>query len=437
MKRLFFLLLPLLLFTIAPTPTGAQDDVFYVFNQADVITFYQVDAAGEMTQVGALPPTIGIWMFTEVEWTIPVPADITISPDQRHVAFVAYRDEQDVDLFIYSLETDTLTQVDLPSTGSVKWSPASDALLVTLPQAYYESPRYSESGYLYDLTTGMLTHLTDMTMWSVTWLPDNETIIFISFCLPSCQGVAEIFMMNRYTQTVVALTDHGTQPSPTPSSNICSLAWSQFSQRIYYAVGCIRDEYYREYLYSVDLNGGSRIEAALPEEFPNDRVTMIRDIRPSITGDIFLAVEAHSEIDNGQSVVLEEFWRVVRVSEPEQISTVIEYSFGDSAPLLLGGELSPDNGYLALYGTRYRSTSIGNLIVIDLGNNTIAYDAPNLQSICEVSWLHDQTLVYTELAQNCNPWSEPDSTSLLNVETGVITPVAQDVPGFTWLLLSR
>lgn len=388
------------------------------------IRFYAVDAEKSIQLVGQLPSNFAVENLEQGEWIISSTSNFAVANDSNRIAFTAQRNDE-VGLFIYDIETNTLQEQPIPYMSRAEWSPNDRAILLeprvpAAPASVYEI----ESDQFISLPN------TEGFAGGFQWLPDGARIIYVAVanaCAHPCLAT-DVYITNYITQEPFALTEMGSRTASS-SSYICGPTWNQYDERAYYVVGCnsagnpLIDE-----VYSVDLDGQTRLETTFSNIFP-DRFVSINGIHVSSNGVVYVA----AIVTNWAGT--ETHWIVAKISNPEPPQILSETAF-DGYKSLYRSRLSPGGNYLALNGY-YAQPDGGDLVAIDLSNGQTLVGENAVEAACEIQWLDNERLLFGQVEGWCFPPRAIGSYEAfyeINVLTGEISPITTSLDGQFWLL---
>lgn len=432
--KLLFILVAFLLFpSFQPITRAQQANNPIVMQVSDHLAFYHLQADGQLTAIGTLPTTIGLYDHLDAEWLIPSYSYIVPSPDCQYIAFVASSNWQthEFALFLYSMIDDNLKQVELPGLGFLHWSPDSDSIVISR-NPY--SATSIEGVYLYDLLSDRVATLWDgLTFGPILWTPDSEYIVYlgeIDSCESSCVSGRNLIAVRRTGLDRITLTNFREQlQQPTMGIySVCNpseLVWNNRQHRIFYSLACgtVDDERRLDMVYSVSLNADNRLEAKLEPLFPNDTESIISDVIP-VGNSVYVTVDGLaqpgiSSIPDGYGAI-----RLLRIDQPQAVVIVQDQIFNVFLRRnMIQAELSPDQQHIAFIGYDVGRDAAGihdgYVIVYDLSNGQIAAEKRTAEQVCSVEWVDNDHFVYTEFPESqCAPHSAPGNSYLFDLKTG-------------------
>lgn len=415
------------------------------------ITLYAVSPAGEfrllrtLTDINMLSPTNQI---KTTAWNVIMPDTVKVSPDRQYVAFTAFdmKEVTKAALFVYSIADTTMTEIAIPGMADIVWSPHSDEFLLVNPwfiSGGDTSTPVIRGVYRFDLATHNLTPLIlegNHFFSNFLWLPDGEQIVFVnSFeecAVDACIEARNLYWIDFAGQGPHRLTNLGiTIPLELHGSKqfvdyqmdrfigcqAANLVWSEEQQRIYFTVNCMpATEFNYTSLYSVDLDGSSRLEFEVSALFPDDRANYIVDVYPDTAGhQVYAILEGHTITGNE--------WRIVKGGVSNPYSLVVM----NSAENTIDTSLSIDRRVIAISGRAGHKTGFVSTVNLDTGEIT-TLESP--RSICFVDWIRRSDLIYTEFEEGCTLFAAPVTTLIWDTITTVTEPISQDLDGWVWVL---
>ena len=78
----------------------------------------------------------------------------------------------------------------------------------------------------------------------------------------------------------------------------------------------------------------------------------------------------------------------------------------------------------------------GRALVIDIVNNQIIREITGSESICDVRWLDDTAVVYNVGGHTCvgAGYTTPKDSFILDVVSGAVTPITEDLDEPAWVI---
>jgi hypothetical protein len=423
-------------------------------NISDGVRFYVIDESGNATLLYDLSADFAFYPQDEAEWVILAPEAIQVSPQGNRVGFVALHSNpglafEEASLFWFDVNQPGIHQVPLPGVFGIKWSPDSSQILLrnvglgvdfSAISSSLRNPNY----YIYSIPQDSLMQLpvpADELRYYTQWL-DNQTLVYFrpnEDCIESCIRAVDAFLFDLMTQSTQRLTEIEHQlPSDVTSDvlqtySICyagDLTWSSIEQRLFYDVSCNdSSDQAHDYLYSTDLSGNNRLEADLPQLFPEDLYTFIQDIRV-VEDTLYLVVKSETRPLAGGSQAIFQSWLVLRLDEGG-LSIVSDTRFGGSASATLSGSaFSSDGSRVVLVGTDWTSAQLGYLEVVDLVISEPVIQMHLEDHVCNGEWLDTQHFLYNTFEFQCDVLTNnPTQTWILNMITGTQTEIIQSDAG--------
>jgi Tol biopolymer transport system component len=372
------------------------------------ITIYRVSDEGNFEVLATLPEQFNLPRFNTA-WQIPSVSYIAPSPDGQSIALIASDNlnPEQFALFIYSVTQENFRHIMVEGIGVVKWSPFSDALLISPPEDYIGNYGILRDIYILNMNSGVMSNLTNSPEQrfetDVMWLPDNRSIAFVGASTPfdaNKTQVRNIFVLDNSRSLPVPLTNLQHElPYHTSPYYVCdtiNLTWSSRGSRIYYVVRCDADGDPHDLLYSVSLNGDNRLEADFLELYPDDRYTLIKSIdQAAINDDIYVTIDSESLPVEDEIVWRSHFWRVVRIIEPQQTEVVYDVEL-PVTQLLTDTAVSPDDAFISLSGFDATERSTGYIVIVNLVTEQIVLEREVSHGVCDVEWMDDSRLIYAE-----------------------------------------
>jgi hypothetical protein len=436
----FFLLIVLLCGGLSTLPAHAQYPPIerLVIQQTDeALTFYSVDDMGTLRWIVSLPEVCINHgpLSTSCEWRIGDPLHIVVSPDGQYIAFTAEGIRQDVvsgwgtgaTLFIYGVQWEgQFRQITVLDTTNVLWSPDSTALLVLPAGEGMDDPL--SYAYLYDLTTYEITRVLPYKRpGDFEWLPDSERFLFTVPYVIMEDRQPRIFMGSRSNKTAAPIIFDLVPPVEDAYCRPGHLTWLPERPRQYYTFQCNRKDFW---LYSIDLEAGEqRLEQDLSEIYRDcDEYCGIGPIYPDPMGEGVYVVATGRTSQEGNTWLLPEagdFWRLVRVDQPDQWEIVAERQTYGGSDAAIAQNLSQFAIASGNYAEPY------TLMVVDTRKGKISEWATG-ERVDVVQWLDEDRLLYTE-ALNYYDLSQTPTTWLLDTRTGEVSEFLPDLEGSVWV----
>jgi hypothetical protein len=376
------------------------------------------------------------------EWMIVGKESFAIAPDGRHIAFTAQRGAAGA-LFIYDINNDHLQQqpIDFYWLLPFLWSPDSEAVLLS-PALPYGGELPKPYDYIYDIETNILTQITFTDDWKVfQWSADGDSLVYFGTCDPDPCGSSQedLYLVNRNGGSRIRLTDFATDPNPFGYTYPCYIQWSAMDQRWYYAFAFCSpgSEPGPAYIYSTSIAGDNRLELDLETYLQSTNAidinfwyAIIAGIHPRPEG-IQISFQTSFYPDADQQELSTEI-RVIRLDDQGQIQTIYQQSIYDVfefGAFLTESVISPDGG-------RMIARFAGRALVIDTVNNQIIREITGSESICDVRWLDDTAVVYNVGGHNCvgAGYTTPQDAFILDITSGVVTPITGSLDGPAWVI---
>lgn len=394
----------LILLLIVFTPSLAQeDDAQVVIMQVEAdqpITFVGVDAQGNISDLGALPPEFYLAFSpnTGSTWLISSPGNIVLSPDQRYIALSAEQ-RFETTLFIYQITGEQVWSAPVNNPVSASWSPDSHGFVFW--QSADEEDDSEEGLFYVNVDSPALTLLSTPAEVAYAqrfvWL-DNETITFSAYLVGS--GYENLLSITLDGQTTILFRTNDWLPTEFVDT-ICEREWSDNNQVIYFSVGCVLYEAtVLQQAYATTLDGDVSLLLTPPDAMRQPVLQanfLIRGIETHGNSTYFVIVEnlrTLNEID-----VTETFsWRILRLRNGEW--TEIYQESPDNSIDIESPTISPDGHYLTVGRYDFRSSDgvVSTLVVIDLETGRIIREIDGAGRYgWTVIWLNHYTFVYTTL----------------------------------------
>jgi len=429
-------------------PLKAQNASQHIAVQfsSDETVFYDVDASGHFERLDELTD---LFATIKDDWYVLNINLFSLSPDSQKLAFVAYHfdqqmQQQETTLFIYTFGHPHFQQIPLSGMGAIMWSPQSDAIaLVGQPQPDGAIENL-DSIYIVDLASARVFAVPDSPplAGNVLWLPDDVTLVYAKTTSPcrseTCLNVRNLFAINRLTLAQSTLTHLETAiPASTGSHYMgCSpseLSWSQNDNRIYYSLRCTDvDEDFHDTLYSVNLNADNRFEGIIAA-IQNDKETLIKNIHSNRTKQgVYLTIMSRVEqpIDSGRTKEVYD-WHIFYVDGVGNIQPISDIQLSIKINLT-DVAISPDENQIALSGMDDTEAATGYLWVVDLTTGKTKISKPTLQEVCQVEWLNNHELLYSQYSEGFCGASE--TTWKLNIENNSTENMTANLEGPIWIL---
>lgn len=400
--------------------------------------FYRIEENGSLELVGILPPQFRLTNSGEGEWKIPTAYDFALSPDNRQVAFVAYRSSEEIALFIHTFGETDLIQQPIEAVGGLEWSPTGDVLLITKSEIFYDLPfaLYNDS-YIYKIQEKTISEFIDepeLQEWLFEWLPDNQHVVFVGRD-PSNGFANDLYLTDRSGSPPIRLTTLSDEIPALMFQNICALEWSPVDERIYYSVECTGSpDNTVELLYSTDLEGDNRQEIDFSSMYPDDIEGSIHDIQLSdnsiyvITGSVQIP-----ELDPPRP---ELNYRIFQIVPPLNYKLLFELKSSPPSRYLEDSAFSPDKSKMILTTASLSSeNNEGHILVIDLNTSELVLDQPVENLPCDIQWLNTTTILYSLFQRSCAPFDiSPKNIRMLDITTGDTINVTEHLSHLVWLI---
>lgn len=413
-------------------PRNAQattTNVVLIGANAEEISFYTVDANGDLQVVGGLPSTFSADPATS-HWWIPSLDLFVISPTGERIAFSAKKGAE-YGVFIYNVSESNIQEINVEFLALPLWSPDSQYLF--LEPRYVNTEIFNEQSYIYDLELNNLYELPqlDHSFFDFQWKPDSSGLIFQGYAGDNCSTYCvEIFSFNLDTQIMKQLTTVEDDLPVNLFPLTCYPTLSNMDHRIYYAVGCIEvgiDPL--DYLYSVDA-AGNETQVINFLDFGEDVVENdIASIDDSINNTLLISRQTTYGGSGGSM-----HWLVDSVDETTNIQNLLDITFDEFRPKLYESQLSPNKSHMVLVGL---TPPNGVVVYIgDIINGGIAYTIdPQEGRVCHVHWLSNVELIFDVTEANCFHEEYEYSGSLfyhLNIDTEITTEIYSE--GQLWVI---
>ncbi len=367
------------------------------------------------------------------DWVVKNFQDFSSSFDGKHIAFTAYQGEQNA-LFIYNIWESTLQQTLIPFSKRPIWSPDSQRI-------WLKSIEYPFQDIVYDLSeNAMFEHSVNRAFW----MPTGSELVYVSNTSSSEQPTItqnSLFLVDYNSQNYQRLTDLGNEFPEIEPLFMCNPAFSTFSRRFYYVVGCspyVDD--YSSYIYSVGFNIDDRLELDIQAYF-GENYYKVAGIYPSMNeGVIYIVIDSSGYMpnENGRNVLMSNY-RILEISNSNNVNVI--YENVTQRQYIQSSSISPDYRFIAINSESNPDSGVylGKLQIFDLLEGEVTQEidfSPN--TVCNPIWLSETLLTYNVVPDyGCSlPYENLEWTQeLLNVETGEVTSLSPDTPSqFSWII---
>lgn len=438
----FFVVLTLLVFTVVSAQSEATR-LHLVAITPQGIAFLQSTEDGTLLPAERVLDNFAVEAYGgSAEWMILAKESFAISPNGQYIAFTAQRGVEGA-LFVYDINNDSLQQQPIDSYWLLPklWSPDSEAVLLS-PALPYGGELPKPYDYIYDVETNTLTQITFTDDWKVfQWSPDGDSLVYFGTCDPDPCGssLEDLYLVNRNGGPRIRLTDFATAPNPFGHILPCYIQWSAMDQRWYYAFGCVSDgsEVGPAYIYSTSIAGDNRLELELETYLRSTdgeqlyfQYATIAGIHPRPDGlQISFQTSFYPDPDSNEGRLE---LRVIRLDDQDQIQTVYQQSIYDVFEF--GAFLS--ESVISHDGRRMIARFAGRALVIDTVSNQIIREILGEEAICDVRWLDITAVVYNVGGHTCvgAGYTTPKDAFILDIVSGVVTPVTDSLTGPAWVI---
>jgi len=401
------------------------------------VMIYIIDEVGQVTEATEANQTINTAMVDFSPAILQSPSDVVISPDGTSIAFVAYSldGSNQVILFVYSFEDNTIVSISLPGYGLAEWSSNGGSILLKPPLAEgFELYTILSDIYIYNLDQAALTQVTNTPTGrnerNVHWIPSTTTIVFSSefqLCNTSCtNSVQNLFAVETDGTGHRQITDLDivlpVEPIPYGKCLTQDVRWNLLDQRLYFVVSCEDGD--RELLMSTTLAGAVQLEMNLSALFPATEISQYTQLQVS---------DYHIGLLNNRVIVVtsvEENWldsptTVKSVHVYHLIDTNILEIFTATIPVELFFSTSDINIVSNTLGIGFfdaTSAAGGALQAVNLTSGTQTQLLSTGKRVCNLTWLDENRIVYDQLTEGfCR--GAANEVKIWNIQTNEVLDV--------------
>ncbi|MDX2141138.1 MAG: hypothetical protein SF123_23850 [Chloroflexota bacterium] len=360
---------------------------------------------------------------------------LTLSPDANWLAGVVEGMNRSFTLDIRNTLNNQSQRISLPSLSNLdtdssywlRWSPDSRKVVI-------EPPILTLETQIYDLTTQQLHILPTGYFFPLRWLPDSNRFLVDG---PSVGGdtiyLGEIRDTTIHLQPLAILNREALGLNTSRGFSFRAPIYNVAQDRFYVTLAEATDIGPAvERLYSFDMEGVLRLEADIGANVDANSPQPLRTILyySIATAQIYLLVENSTPSRDTMS----QTFGLFRLGNEQNLVSLVTLIFPrtyEGIRYLLESEVSSDGRYLALGFAGQATLNRGNLIVIDLLNETTVLERNDLAQVCELSWSGDSANVLFSQQQEggCTRYIDNQPMNQLvaqNVQTLTASVVYED-----------
>jgi hypothetical protein len=404
-------------------------------------TLQQITFAGELQLLAPLPEELILPGSLQGNLRTYVDESIAVSPDGQYIAISAQNyDTNKTPLLIYNQSGTLQTELDLPGTGMIRWSPTSTALVI-VPDELVGGPALDDT-YLYDLEQDTLTQLTDTegreSPFAVWWPDGSRLVIAARTELNNQLELIELPALTRTVVTQFTAAEFNQDLAYPVSDRVCKPGdlWAFASERLYYLIDCTGtgNATVAYSVYSVGIAGDHRFEFDNNAHYvvPTGTTPLILSINGAPDGNVYITSFGPVRVNGELGPILRSL-DVFAVVQPGAVNTTYERMFAETERVgTLSVSMSPNGETLAISGGFASPSPRPVLWLINLTTCTLQSENDLPAWACVTHWLDSENLYYSDISigQDCS--EIPDSHWLLNVNTGATTQIA---PGAEFRLM--
>lgn len=409
------------------------------------IALQSVDQTGKVSSTTFSIPDVVLNDELDSTWDIGNPAFIALSPDLKAIAFTAVRLLDEMAVFVYDLERDTLVQYPLPPSTAQRlqpvWAPDGSRIFLASQNLIGKT-----TSYMLNLRTGQISALETTYLIGLHWLPDHNRLLHIgpAGCAAPCSADNDLYLIDISELTHQPITK--LHPSELEIADRMTDAyigfgvftWNPHDERIYVRLGEPGEGTARplELIYSTGLTGDLRLEADIGTVYPaSGLVTKVHDIFANPL-DKHIYTITHTE---GPEADIDLRWSIMRLDNNGSMMPVYEKDFEyTDVNILIYSTVSPDGRYVAMAGSDPSRAENGQLVVVDLVTGHAILDlSSNLRPVCNVHFTSHTSIVYTQSETRCLDWrAHQPSNQVIYVDlvTGIQTELITNPSGVTYFI---